>query len=95
MLRAGSADYAALDLHPGVGEWTQDRHRGSYGRGPASLSELLQQPATIDPDSYRVVRGCSSLDLPVFCRRTARGYQRAGNAPAHVGFRCMLPTPAG
>lgn len=81
-----------LDLQPGIGEWTQDRHRGTYPLPALTLSEQLAQPAIVDGDSYRVVRGCSRNDLPVYCRPTARGYQRASNAPAHVGFRCMLPT---
>lgn len=80
-----------LNMTPGLSEWVADQHRSRYESCQEPCADPVFGRDVIDPTKYRVVRGCSRADLPIFCRATARGYQKADAAPRDIGFRCMTP----
>lgn len=92
--RATSSGSERLNMSPGLSEWVADGHRSQYAPCQEPCPVPSPEKDTMDPTGYRVVRGCSSADLPVYCRSSSRGYQKANAAPRDVGFRCMTPIEA-
>ncbi len=96
--------YGLFDMTGNVWEWTSDWFTPRHSDEVESLCCVPRNPRVATPDGSggepiprRVIKGGSHLCAPNYCLRyrpAARQAQAIDSSTAHLGFRCVVRTPA-
>jgi sulfatase modifying factor 1 len=86
--------FGLLDMIGNVWEWTTTPF-SAHHRGPAK--GCCTPSSTPDPTINQTLKGGSHLCAPEYCHRyrpAARSSQSQDSATTHIGFRCVISSPA-
>ncbi len=83
-------DFGLHDMHGNVWEWCEDDWHDSYRGAPEDGRAWLEENAT---DTYKLVRGGSWGNNPVFCRSAFRGNNSRDLRNYNIGCRVCCEPP--